>query len=77
MYTRNVVGKCEDKTLRGRHKFRQEDTLEMNVKYKVWESEYSVHLAQNMDKWRALYEHGNEILIFINDREFPEELSNC
>jgi hypothetical protein len=65
-----LVGKPEGKTPLGRTRRRREDT-EIDVRDTVWGCGLdSIHIAEDRDQWRALYEHGNEPSGFIKGEEF-------
>jgi len=51
---RILVGKPEGKRRLVRHRIICEDNIRMNTRKTVWEGVYRIHLAQDMDQWRAV-----------------------
>jgi hypothetical protein len=65
-----LVGKPERKSLLGRRKRRWEDNIRMDLREIVWEGVYWMHLAQDMDKWRAVMNTVMNLRVLIKGREF-------
>jgi hypothetical protein len=48
------VGKPEWRKTLGRPRRRWKENIRLDLRKRVWEAVYRMHLAQDMDQWRAL-----------------------
>jgi hypothetical protein len=51
----NLVGKPEGKRQLGRNRIKWKDNIGMDLREIMWESVDWIHLAEDRDKWRALF----------------------
>jgi hypothetical protein len=51
---KNFIGNPEGKRPRGRHGYRREDNIIMNLTEIGWEVVDRIHVAQDTDQWRVL-----------------------
>jgi hypothetical protein len=66
---KNVVEKREGERPVGRSRLRWEDGVRMDLKETGWEVVDWIHLAQDMDHWRA-------VMYIIMNLRFPQNAGN-
>jgi hypothetical protein len=76
MYTKFFVGKPKGKGPHGRSWRRREDNIRMDRRKIGWEVVAWMHVVQNRDQWRALYEHSDETSGSVKCGEFIDQMSD-
>jgi hypothetical protein len=66
----NLEGKPEGKRPLGRPMRRWEDNIRMDLREVYWEGVDCMLLTQDRDRWRTLFDHGNEPSGSIQGGEF-------
>jgi hypothetical protein len=65
-----LVGKPEGKRPIGRPRRRWEDNIRMDIMERVWEDVDWIHMAQDMNQWRAVVNTLMNLLVPLKARNF-------